>query len=376
MNKKTITILVLIIATFALITGGMYFYYTRYVSSLTPATVATTSDTGSLPLLPTLSEDTAGNNTNGESEVLGSSDPASDIYKIENSLPGNEELLADLKPAVVEDMSVAAYIALQGSTTTPGILRYIRKDTGEVVDYNPKLKSVEIKSAGQGVVGEASFSRDGQYAVLRSETESGIATKLLRIDGNITTDLENNIDSITFSKDNKSLIYGVVKSDGYLIKLYNLKTLKAKDLAKLELTEWSLESVQDGTIRANYKPSSGLEGIAIIINPSTGASRIDSRPIKGLVTKEIDSKKYYLLSSGDTGRNELLFANKQTGDIFSLGENTFVEKCSYELLKTGIVCAVPKRLPDQKPYPDYWYQSRLTTLDKLIYKHLSSTSST
>jgi hypothetical protein len=98
------------------------------------------------------------------------------------------------------------------------------------------------------------------------------------------------------------------------------------------------------------------------------------KPVNGLVVKKTSDSKYALLSEGGIGFNKLLFLNRNTQDIFSLSTNTFLEKCAKEILKNGVVCAVPEKLEKQAVYPDQWYKGNTVSKDKLVYKSLTSTS--
>lgn len=362
---------------FGLLLVGMFWYYRQYINSLNqPNTnITTTTQTSLLPTLTGNGEDTT---LTGDGSVsLDTGSAVDNLNKVED-YDANTEILAGAKVVTLEDSSVLAYTVLQKqvATDTPkqAIIRYVSKKSGQVIDLDLVTGNKSIlNTSPETRLAEGLFSKNGEYLILRKEISGDINTKLVYIPANTAYELDINITSLDFL-DSGNLVYGVKKGDGYLIKTLDLTTKKTKELTTLPMTEWTLESVGGSVLRAYYKPTGYAEGISLNIDYKTGKVSNEVKPVNGLVVKKTSDSKYALLSEGGVGFNKLLFLNRNTQDIFSLSANTFLEKCAKEILKNGVVCAVPEKLDKQAVYPDQWYKGNTISKDRIVYKSLTSTS--
>jgi hypothetical protein len=248
------------------------------------------------------------------------------------------------------------------------VVRYALKETGEIIEFNTKTKEkAKYKSNNDITPEEVLFSDDGNFAIYRLEDEKGIIkTKVLNIKNSVFFDLEDNIKTITFSPSNK-IAYGVKSGDNLNIFIYDIYTQKVGNLTSLPLTEWFLDWVDDNNLRITSKPSGVTEGISMTLDIKNKKFIQDISPILGLNTKNLSSKKFTLVQTGGLGNSKLLLLNNETKNLSSLEINSFIEKCSKNIIKNGIFCAVPSIINKVNLYPDDWYKGKLNTQDKIIY---------
>lgn len=376
-HTKTIIIIGVIIFAILAIVWAMFWYYNQYISSLNNQSTQTT--TTNSPLLPTLTDNTTDTFTSSPTETTLSTNSILDnLNNVETYDPATE-ILQGAKVVTLEDKPIAGYTILskQLSTSSPKqvVARYVLKTTGEMIDYDVIAGSKSsLNTFKPGKTEQALFSKNGDYVVLQSDNKGEIISRLVYVPTNSTYALDTDITSMDFL-DNGNLVYGVKKGDGYSVKMVDINTKKAKELVVLQMTEWTLENAGGNIVRATFKPSGYAEGVALAIDIRNGTITNDVKPVIGLTSKRTSDNKYVLLSEGGIGYNKLLFMKRSTQDIFSLNANTFLEKCAREVLKGGVLCAVPEKLDKQAVYPDTWYKNLTNTKDKLVYKSLTSTSS-
>lgn len=248
------------------------------------------------------------------------------------------------------------------------IVRYVLKETGEVIEFNTRTKEkAKFKLDTIKTPEEIIFSNDGNFVIYRLQNEKGIIkTKILNIKNNISIDLEDNIKTISFSPEGR-IAYGVKKGDNLDIYTYDLFTQKVAFLSSIPLTEWYIEWTDNQNIRITNKPSALTYGISMTLDIKNKKFIQDISPILGLNTKNLSSKKFTLVQSGGVGKSDLLLLNNETKNLSSLGISSFIEKCSKNILKNGIFCAVPDIINKVNLYPDDWYKDRINTKDKIIY---------
>lgn len=374
---KTILIVSIIIVTISAIALAMFWYYNQYITSLNNQSTQTT--TTNSPLLPTLTDTTSDAYTSSSTETTLSTNSILDNLNNVETYDPTTEILQGAKVVTLEDKPIAGYTILskQVATNSPKqvVARYVLKATGEMVDYDIITGSkTTLNTFKPGKTEQALFSKNGEYAILQSENKGEVISKLVYIPTNTTYALDVDITSIDFL-DSNNIVYGVKKGDGYSIKVVDINTKKAKELVVLQMNEWTVENAGGNIVRATFKPTGYAEGVVLAIDIRSGTITNDVKPVVGLTSKRTSDNKYVLLSEGGVGYNKLLFMRRSTQDIFSLNANTFLEKCAREVLKGGVLCAVPEKLDKQAVYPDTWYKNLIHTKDKLVYKSLTSTSS-
>lgn len=375
---KTAIIISVILLSVTLLILGMVWYYNKYINSLNTAQVNVANTTNS-PLLPTFTENS--NDTTystATKTTLSTNSILDNLNNVETYDPATE-ILQGAKVVTIDSLPVAGYTILtkQTATTSPKqvIVRYVIKKTGEMIDYDLITGSKStLNTFKPGKTEEVLFSKNGDYAILRSDEKGEVVSKLLYVPTNSTYELERGITSIDFL-DSGNLVYGLVKGDGLSVKIVDINTKRAREIAVLQMTEWALENAGGNIVRATFKPTGLAEGISLSVDIANGSIKNEVKPVVGLTSKKTTDGKYVLLSEGGVGYNKLLFMNRSNQNIFSLNANTFLEKCAKEILKAGVVCAVPDKLDKQAIYPDTWYKNQTHTKDKLIYKSLTSTSS-
>jgi hypothetical protein len=374
-SMKIVLWLSFIFLIFSLALGAMLFYYNNLMSNLgIVENVNIVSDGSSA--LPVFKEGVVTDEVIDSVEI-NTGNVLDNLNKIEN-LKKDEEALKGAKLVTIENQVVGDYVIAkkQISTTSDAqiIVRYFIKKTGDIVDYDRVKKEKQILNIDKLTdIEDVKFSKNGDYIVMRKYDGLDIISKLLLIRTNTFYDLEKNITSFDFLE-NDNLVYGIKKGDGYSIKSLDTKTQKVRDIVILPMTQWGLEVSIEQNIRAFIKPSGDADGISVLIDQRSGKVQNEIKPIKGMSVKKTSDKKYLIVTEGGLGFNNLLFMNKNTQNIFSLNTNTFIEKCAKDIIKNGIVCAVPERLNRQSLYPDTWYKGIENTKDILVYNSLTSTS--
>jgi hypothetical protein len=380
MNKSSLkTALVVMLILFVVLGSifGMVWYYNKKINSLSSQT-SIQANTNNTTLLPIFNESSSGDYTNTATETVLSTGSVVDNLNNVETYDSNTEILQGAKITQLETRPIAGYTVVNKQVSTSSskqvVVRYVVKATGEMIDLDlvTGVKGL-LDTYKAGKVEEAIFTNGGNWAVVRSEEKGDIVSKLLYIPTGSAYELERNIVSIDFF-DNSNFVYGLKKGDGYSIKTVNKDTKKTTEIAVLPMTEWTLEAVGNTQIRATFKPTGQGEGVSLLVDAQNGTIKNEVKPVVGLVSKKTSDSKYVLLSEGGNGYNKLLFMNRNTQNIFSLNTNTFLEKCAREIIKSGVVCAVPEKLDKQALYPDTWYKNQIQTKDKLVYKSLTSTS--
>jgi hypothetical protein len=248
------------------------------------------------------------------------------------------------------------------------IIRYVLKETGDVIEFNTRTKQkskfkLEVPKSPE----ETLFSNDGNFVIYRSQDEKGIIkTKILNIKNNVTFDMEDNIKTITFSPEGR-IAYGVKKGDNLDINTYDIFTQKVAFLSSIPLTEWYIEWQDNQNLRITNKPTALAYGISLTLDIKNKKFLQDISPLIGLNTKNLSSKKFTLVQTGGVGQSSLLLLNNETKNLSTLNVSSFIEKCSKNILKNGIFCAVPEIINKVNLYPDDWYKERISTKDKIVY---------
>ncbi len=248
------------------------------------------------------------------------------------------------------------------------IVRYVLKETGDVVEFNTKTKQKsKFKLDVPALPEEILFSNDGNFVVYRWQDDKGIVkSKVINIKNNISIDLEDSIRTISFSPEGR-LAYGVKNADNLDIYTYDIFGQKKTFLSSIPLTEWFLDWIDNQNIRITSKPSALATGISITLDIKNKKFIQDISPLIGLNTKTLSNKIFTLVQTGGVGSSELLLLNNETKNLSTLDIQSFIEKCSKNILKNGIFCAVPDLINKVTLYPDDWYKERFHTKDKIVY---------
>lgn len=260
-------------------------------------------------------------------------------------------------------------------------LRYVKKATNEIFDYNTITKElVSLNNKLATGTELASFSPSGDYIAFRKEgvgqNRGQIMTEVLSLKNNNRVNLERNIHTLDFNKNN-ILLYGVSNNLSMSIKTYDPVKQEISKLAEIPMREWNVFWLGDGTsgeIGIYNKPSAFAEGIYMTLNVNTRKIERKSGPQLGFSVTPTNFSEFSIASIGGAGNLSAILINNTNKNTGSLDIQTFAEKCAKEIVQDGIFCAVPKSFQNTVNYPDDWYKGKYLSDDSLIYKTISGTT--
>lgn len=270
-------------------------------------------------------------------------------------------------------------------------LRYAKKSTREITDYNTKTKEKNpLKNRLATGTEEAMFSPDGKYVIFRSEGNSNlsgtglgsrakkgeIVTEFVNLENQNRQVLEKNITSLDFNKQGQ-IVYGIPENISMSIKIYDPLRQEVRRIATIPMREWNLFWLGDGTsgeIGIYNRPSAFADGILMTININTKKLERKTTPQAGFAAVKTNFADFSIGSIGQTGNIRTVLINNKTKIIGDLGLRTFAEKCASSIVFDGVFCAVPKNISGSIVYPDDWYKQKYVSEDVLVYKTIAGTT--
>lgn len=135
------------------------------------------------------------------------------------------------------------------------------------------------------------------------------------------------------------------------------RTLFTSSLSALHLHTAS------STFVAATKGSSGLDGYAFTVSPSTGAFSRILGPLRGLSVLPSTSGNQVLYSYVVQGAPRMNIYDRNARTSTPLPLATLSEKCAWASDESALYCAIPRSFTGN--LPDDWYQGALTTSDRI-----------
>jgi len=270
-------------------------------------------------------------------------------------------------------------------------LRYAKKSTREITDYNTQTKEkIPLNNRLATGTEEVVFSPDGKYVVFRSEGQNDprlfptikkgnkgeIVTEFINLENQNRQTLEKNIATLDFNKQGQ-VVYGVPENISMSIKIYDPTRQEVRRIATIPMREWNLFWLGDGSsgeIGIYNKPSAFADGILMTININTKKLERKTTPQAGFSAAKTNFTDFSIGSLGRTGEIKTILINNKTKIIGDLGLRTFAEKCAPSIVFDGLFCAVPKNISGSIVYPDDWYKQKYFSEDVLVYKSIAGTT--
>lgn len=263
-------------------------------------------------------------------------------------------------------------------------LRYAKKSTREITDYNTQTKEkIPLNNRLATGTEEAVFSQDGKYVVFRSEGKNDargkrgeIVTEFVNLENQNRQTLEKNITTLDFNKQGQ-VVYGVPENISMSIKIYDPLRQEVRKIATIPMREWNLFWQGDGAsgeIGIYNKPSAFADGILMTLNINTKKIERKTTPQAGFAAAKTNFTDFSIGSIGQTGNIRAVLINNKTKIIGDLGLRTFAEKCANTVVFDGVFCAVPKNISGSIVYPDDWYKQKYFSEDVLVYKTIAGTT--
>ncbi len=263
-------------------------------------------------------------------------------------------------------------------------LRYAKKSTREITDYNTQTKEkIPLNNKLATGTEEAVFSPDGKYVIFRSEGKNDskakkgeIVTEFINLENQNRQTLEKNITTLDFNKQGQ-VVYGVPENISMSIKIYDPTRQEVRRVATIPMREWNLYWLGDGAsgeIGIYNKPSAFADGILMTLNINSKKIERKTTSQAGFAAAKTNFTDFSIGSIGRTGDIRAVLINNKTKIIGDLGLRTFAEKCASSIVFDGVFCAVPKNISGSIVYPDDWYKQKYFSEDVLVYKTIAGTT--
>lgn len=367
MNRKTITIIALVI-TLILIGFGVYFFYFKKGAPQIP--VGGTFPGEGQPITSTLGM--GAGEGEGETFVPGSTTPLPRLYEL-HKLPVAGVGFTETKDKKGSVTSVAA--------------RYIERGLGYIFEtpLNTYTES-RIVDETRSRLSEALWGNNGKSVVVRyfDDTAGTIKTQILNI-GGAGTQLKQGTSteamSVLLNVEEISLpdyIPFMVTAEDGTDKLFYLengnlfaagsitsfKNIGTTGIFSSSFTEWLPQFPSQNLVTLTTKPSANILGHIFFLNTKTKALTKVLSNINGLTTLTNHDGSSVLYAEIKNGLPELAVYNVSKKETRILAPQTLPEKCVWGSKGIVVYCAVPQILPKAQ-YPDQWYQGLLSFSDDI-----------
>ncbi|OGM89702.1 hypothetical protein A3J77_01755 [Candidatus Wolfebacteria bacterium RBG_13_41_7] len=341
MNKKLITIIVVVLCIIALGTG-VYFAWQKTRTILTPPS---SSPQGF---------------TNGQSVSINDGSTG--------SVPGGA---TTSKLSVISDKTVYGYwVFNSNSTSTQSGVFYIGRDG---IIYKVKADGADETLTSTPIENFQSLksSFDGKRVIIKSRDLSGESKFVIyNSEENIFESLPNKIAAADFSPDGKKVAYFSAnikdpnKSDLITKNLIDLKQ-KLETLISLYQEDFDLNWISQNKITLVPRPSAFYSASIWAVDVSKKTlSRLAGEKEGLAINWSPDGKIGLQFSSSFEGRNRILNLISDQGEIRANFEFiTLPEKCFVSDPK--IYCAIPQSIPDNATLPDDYLENAVYFIDSL-----------
>ena len=191
--------------------------------------------------------------------------------------------------------------------------------------------------------------------------------------GFISKPLDVNILRGSSSPDGKNFLGLISTPTKTNLYLYDFSGKKVRSVFSSDLSEWSIQWINDTTVAITTLASREADGFLFFLNIKDGSYSRILGPIRGLTTLVSPDAKYVLYSKSTDSGIETFIHNTNTGSEMKPSLSTLPAKCVWQNTIT-IFCGVPKTItPDQ--YPDSWYQG-ITSFNDVLWSINTGENST
>jgi hypothetical protein len=367
MNRKTLTIIALVIILILMGVGAYFFYFKKTPTTQVP--------TGAFPGegLPITSTPGVGI-SEGEGEVFvpGGAAPLPRLYEL-HKLPVAGAGFTETKDKKGFVTSIAT--------------RYIERGLGHIYE-TPLATYTEsrIVNETRSRLSEALWGNSGRSVVVRyfDENAAAIKTQILNISAMTTpagqgtsTEATNgflNVEEISLpdyipfmavAEDGADKLFYLENGDSSSIgSLSTLKNTGVGNIFASSVTEWLPQFPNQKLVTLTTKPSSKVLGHLYFVDTKTKALTKVLSGINGLTTLTSRDGNTVLYAEIKNGAPELAVYDVVKKEIRHLAPQTLPEKCAWSAKNVVIYCAVPQTLPKAE-YPDQWYQGLLSFSDDI-----------
>lgn len=367
MNRKTLTIIALVIVLILVGVGVYFLYFKKAPTTIIP--------TGTFPGegLPVTGTPTTGlEGGEGEGFVPGGAAPLPRLYEL-HKLPVAGAGFSETKDK-------------KGSVLSTSI-RYIERGLGHI--YETQLATYvesRIVNETRSRLSEALWGNNGKSVTTRylDEEEGAIKTQILNMGAPITSSaqgtsteslseflsveevfLPDYIPFVAVAEDGADKIFyletGNSSSAGSLA---TLKNTGVTEVFSSTFTEWLPQFPNQKLVTLTTKPSAKVLGHLFFLDTKTKSLTKVLSGINGLTTLTSHDGNSVLYAEIRDNVPELAIYDVLKKETRHLSLQTLPEKCAWGTKNLVIYCAVPQTLPNAT-YPDQWYQGLLSFSDNI-----------
>ncbi|MFH1346953.1 MAG: hypothetical protein ABIH10_01745 [Spirochaetota bacterium] len=362
MNKKLITIIIVVLCVIAL--GiGVYFAWQKTRTILNPPASSPQNlvDGQSISINGGFTDSVSGATAASKLSII--SDNAVYGYWIFNS---NSPLIQNATSTPKIQGNGVFYIGRDG------IIYNVKADgADETLTSNPVENFQSLKS-----------SFDGKRVIIKSGDSGASKFVVYNSEENIFESLPDKITAADFSPDGKKVAYfsanakDLNKSDLAIKSLIDLKQ-KPVTLLSLYQEDFDLNWISQNKITLVPKPSAFYQTsiwVVDVVKKTLSQLTAGSNGLSGLIVNwSSDGKLGLQFSSSIEGRNRILNLINDQGELkANLEFITLPEKCFVSDPK--IYCAIPQSIPDKSALPDDYFKNAVYFIDSLYQIDITQNS--
>ncbi len=370
MQRKTLTIFIIIFTTTLLIGWGVY----SYIKS-TPQTDDTPANENIGGFLSFLNPFAKNNSqTGGAGSLTGNGNSAqetsSPFRKITDLRVAGGMFLNDTRTvAIPETVDASGTVVPQTETfeIAPS-LRYVDKTTGHInqmyldTKIAGKISNVTIPS-----IHEALFSNNARTVIYRYLDEDGttISSFMATLGAEAGEFLPDNIIDVSISPDGTKMFYLIKDSAGVKGFVRSFEETKTTQIWTSSYSEWISQWATPNTIFLTTKSSGYVDGAVFSLDVTKGTFKKILGGVRGLTTL-VDPTGTRLLYGVNTDLGmKMGVLNITEKTVVDLNVNGLPEKCVWNKTGTLFYCAIPETFIGS-PFPDVWYQGIASFNDRFV----------
>ncbi|MES2953262.1 MAG: hypothetical protein V4674_01755 [Patescibacteria group bacterium] len=264
---------------------------------------------------------------------------------------------------------VAGMVAFGGDDP---FVRYAEKDTGHIFDRHANADAaIKISNTTIVQIAKAIWSPDGKTVVFQIDSNIGAYThSAYALPSASSTEISltpiafpRGVVEFAFSPDGKELFF--LRGSGAGVKglVVTLSTRKEREIWSSPLSEWQISWTDPRQILLTTKASSGIEGVALSIDPKTGTERLLAEGTAGIQALLSPDGKRLLVTENSSAGLRTKMVTLSLGSSYEFDPVTLLEKCTWGKTST-LYCAAPLVWP-ATALPDAWYKGLFHTADAL-----------
>jgi len=349
MQRKTLTIIFIIIILLAAFGVGAFFYFMKV-------------DIGDFGIgdKPIFEGFFSTDRPDEAEPPLGGAAPDGNQLR-EPILLGKEEELPKLRK--IADGPIAGAVIFENDGVN--IIRYVERKTGHIYELKATDdRAKRITNTTIPRVKESIWSKDGSNVIIRYQDEE--TNKISTFAGTINEEknelsgefLTEDIIAISPSEETNRLLLVLDSGDGAIGYSAGFDGRDRVRIFETSFSEWVASWPQAATVALFTKPSAVAKGYLYFVNTKNGVFEKKLSGIDGLTALVGPSAKNILYSKSVKNGLETYLSDEL------LLIKTFSDKCAFDKNGDSAYCGAPQIIPKGE-YPDDWYQGKISFNDDI-----------